>query len=119
VSEQAKIVLKEKIKDVNKNTWVSLIPFQLGILCVVYGVLDLTLRYYSFTPQIIFMLMTIGIACMVIGICMSIPYIRQYYKLKKELESVATSFPRCPKCLQEMPQGNYAFCPFCGNSLKK
>jgi small nuclear ribonucleoprotein (snRNP)-like protein len=25
---------------------------------------------------------------------------------------------KCPICGKEIPQGNYTFCPFCGNSLK-
>ena len=64
------------------------------------------------------LLIVIGIACMTVGICMSVPYNSQYKKLKKELESINASFPKCPKCGKELPQRNFEFCPFCGNPLK-
>jgi uncharacterized membrane protein HdeD (DUF308 family) len=117
VSEQARTALQEKMKDANKNIWVSLLPVLLGIIFIVNGIFVLTEWHISF--QIILLQITIGIACMIIGICMTIPYIRQYNRLKKELENIATSFSNCPNCKKEIPQGNFAFCPFCGNPLKK
>jgi len=117
VSEQAKVALQEKMKDANKNMYVSLIPLVLGIYFIVSGIFALTGGHFSF--QIILMGITIGIACMIIGICMAVPYIRQYNKIKKELENIATSFSNCLNCKKEIPKGNFAFCPFCGNPLKK
>ena len=115
--EQAKTALQEKMKDANKNMIVSLVPFGLGVLLIVKGILDLWDPH--FTSEFYFTIITIGIACVMIGICMAVPYNRQYNKLKKELENIATSFSNCPNCKKEMPKGNFEFCPFCGNSLKK
>jgi hypothetical protein len=119
VSEQARAALQEKMKDANKNIYVSLTPFNLGVIFVGYGIAQLTLWHYSIEFSIVVLLITMGIACIIIGICMTIPYIRQYNKLKKQLEKIATSFSNCPNCKKEIPKGNFEFCPFCGNSLKK
>ena len=72
-----------------------------------------------FSFQIILMQITLGIACVVISSCMAVPYIRQYYKFKKELENIASSFSNCVNCKKEIPQGNFAFCPSCGHPIKK
>ena len=37
--------------------------------------------------------------------------------VKCQLEKLK-SIDKCPNCGKEIPQGNYTFCPFCGNSLK-
>ncbi len=36
----------------------------------------------------------------------------------EQLRALANAMPTCPKCGKAIPQGNYAFCPFCGASLK-
>lgn len=39
-------------------------------------------------------------------------------KLMRELRGMSAKAKMCPKCGKETPQGNYAFCPFCGASLE-
>lgn len=119
MSEQERMALQEKMKDANKNIYVSLTPFNIGVIFVGTGIAQLTLWHISIEFSIVILLITIGIACIIIGICMTIPYIRQYNRLKKELENIATSFSNCLNCKKEIPKGNLAFCPFCGNPLKK
>ena len=118
MSEQARTALQEKIKNANKNIWVSLLPLFLGINSIIYGVLDLTLWHHAPMYSLDFMLIILGIACVMIGISITTPHVWQYNRLKKELESIATSFSNCPNCRKEISQGNFEFCPFCGNSLK-
>ena len=65
MSEQAKAVLQEKMKDANKNMFVSLVPMILGINFIGFG---LTGERFSF--QTILMQITLGVACVIIGICM-------------------------------------------------
>ena len=117
MSEQTKAALQEKMKDANKNMHVSLVPVYLGIIFIVNSIFVLTEWHISF--QIILMQITLGVACVIIGICMAVPYIRQYNRLKKELENIPASFSKCLSCKKEIPKGNFAFCPFCGNSLEK
>lgn len=40
-------------------------------------------------------------------------------KLARELLDTIVRIPPCPKCGKQIPQGNYAFCPFCGTALEK
>lgn len=61
------------------------------------------------------------IFCIVIGIPISM-FVDYYYDNKKmqlmqQLEQMAFK-SKCPKCGQVVPKGNFAFCPFCGTSLK-
>jgi hypothetical protein len=58
-----------------------------------------------------------------ISIAISVP-LDGYYKKEKmkmffEIQQITRSIPKCANCGKEIPQGNFDFCPFCGNSLKK
>jgi len=37
---------------------------------------------------------------------------------KRQIEQLSKSAGKCPDCGKEIPQGSFAFCPFCGTSLK-
>ena len=37
---------------------------------------------------------------------------------KMEIEQLKNTGLECPSCKKSIPQGNFSFCPFCGNSFK-
>lgn len=45
-------------------------------------------------------------------------YRKEEFRILQMIQKMAISIPKCPKCGKEIPQGNFDFCPFCGNSLK-
>jgi rRNA maturation endonuclease Nob1 len=40
-------------------------------------------------------------------------------KILELIQQLAMSIPKCTSCGKQIPQGNFDFCPFCGNPLKK
>ena len=45
-------------------------------------------------------------------------YEKEKAGLMNELNHLSIKIPICPKCGKQVPEGNFAFCPFCGASLK-
>ena len=43
---------------------------------------------------------------------------KRYYELVEQLKRIAYNRVTCSKCKNEMPLGQYAFCPFCYNTLE-
>ena len=114
LSEQAKLIyLQERIKEAKEREKSGRITFIVGVVLATIGfglggILGLG-------GTLIGML---GVLLAGIGFFELIYYTYQYYKLLDQLKKMATTFPTCPKCGKEIPQGNYAFCPFCGAPLK-
>jgi len=44
---------------------------------------------------------------------------KQYNELLEQMKGVTFATITCSNCQKEIPIGNFEFCPFCGNSLKK
>jgi ribosomal protein L37AE/L43A len=59
----------------------------------------------------------LGIFFVVFGIYASARYAGEYEKTMKELKKVAIPTFTCPKCGRQLPEGEYAFCPFCGSPI--
>jgi hypothetical protein len=122
LSEEAKIAyLQEKIKEAKRNEKhgaISIVSAGVfggaGIIFIVlgnaFGVIETIYAGISLIAICIFMF--------IFGIYVSLHYEGQYKNLMKELEGMAILNPRCPTCGKELPKGNFAFCPFCGKSLK-
>lgn len=119
MSEDAKLAyLQEKIKDAKRNERLGPSGMVMGGVSVGAGVVFNIIWNNTVTYIGGILLIVLGIICFIVGIYMSGHYAGQYKNLMKELESMATSFPKCPKCGKELPKGNFTFCPFCSASLK-
>ena len=46
-------------------------------------------------------------------------YGKQETAILWQIEQMAAVIQKCPSCGKDVPQGNFDFCPFCGNSLRK
>ncbi|MEM3551885.1 MAG: zinc ribbon domain-containing protein [Conexivisphaerales archaeon] len=114
MSEQAKLIyLQEKIKEAKGRERSGMIAFIAGVIVASIGFALGEVLGEGWT------LMGIGgILAAVIGIVESFYYGYQHSKLLEQLKKMAEALPACPKCGKEIPQGNYAFCPFCGTPLK-
>jgi hypothetical protein len=119
LSEEVKLAyLQEKIKDAKRNERVGASGIVMGGVFVGVGIVFNIIWNNTVTMLGGISLIALGIFFFVFGIYVSGHYAGQYKNLMKELESMATSFPKCTKCGKQTPEGNFAFCPFCGVSLK-
>lgn len=114
MSEQARLIyLQEKIKEAKGRERSGWIAFIIGVVFAVMG-----FGFSDFLGQGGTLMGIGGILLAGIGAVESFYYTYQHSKLLEQLKKMATVTPTCPKCGKEIPQGNYAFCPFCGASLK-
>jgi uncharacterized membrane protein YedE/YeeE len=119
LSEDAKLAyLQEKIEDAKRNERLGPSGIVMGGVFVGVGIVFNIIWNNTVTMLGGISLIALGIFFFVFGIYVSGHYAGQYKNLMKELESMATSFPKCTKCGKELPKGNFVFCPFCGASLK-
>jgi len=110
LSEQAKLIyLQERIKEAKREEKWGMIAFVSGVAFAIIG-FELGVRGT--------LIGILGILLAGIGSFWAIYFAYQYSKLLDQLKKMATTFPTCPKCGKEIPQENYAFCPFCGAPLK-
>jgi len=62
------------------------------------------------------------ITAMVVGTVVVFSVDRHYrseeFKILGLIQQMTFQIPKCPNCGKEIPQGDFEFCPFCGNSLK-
>ncbi|MCW4009955.1 MAG: zinc ribbon domain-containing protein [Candidatus Bathyarchaeota archaeon] len=119
MSEEAKLAyLQEKINDVKRNERTGALGIVMGGVFVGVGIVFNALGGgVNFLAAI--SLIAVGIFLCTFGIYAAEHYAGQYKNLIIELEKLATSVPKCPKCGKELPKGTFEFCPFCGASLKR
>ena len=116
LSEQAKIAsLQEEIREMRSRARLSAIVSMVGIAMVVYG-----FGFYFFQLADIFSLIVgiLGVVFAIVGLVFEYMANAVKKSLMSELAGMAIRTPKCSKCEKELPQGNFAFCPFCGNSVK-
>ena len=112
MSEQAKLALLiVKLNDIRKtrrNLAISVI-----VIAVMLGVVG------NLVGVDFLVLMTIAVGLMVVGLFTDSQYAKQEATIRWEIQQMATLIPKCSSCGKEVPQGNFEFCPFCGNQLKR
>ena len=120
MSEQTKLIyLQERIREARESENIGGMLFIIGIVLAIIGFIEFELSGIIEDMGLGWILIGIlGIILAGYGLPAIIYYDRQYRKLLDQLKKMATTFPTCPKCGKEIPQGNYAFCPFCGAPLK-
>jgi len=108
VSEAAELLLlKEKLDEIKRNRWVTHISV---VVLVVIAAIVLNL---DFVMGFVFVVAFGGVLSAVVDFY----YNREKEKIVQQIKGVATA-NRCPKCKMPIPSGDFAFCPFCGASLR-
>ena len=115
MSEEAKLAyLQEKIKEAKRGERSGTILSVVGIFAVAIG--------FGLIPHIGAIAGTFigvgGLIAIITGVFEWFYCSRQYLKLMEQFKALANVMPTCSKCGKQIPQGTYAFCPFCGTSLK-
>jgi uncharacterized membrane protein YeaQ/YmgE (transglycosylase-associated protein family) len=113
LSEAAKIaLLQEMMKDAKRNERGGLAACIIGVILSVAGFSTVPFAGNSTN------LAVLGLAIASIGFVVYLYYSRVYSKFVGQLAKLAfkTATP-CPKCGKTLPEGEFGFCPFCGNNL--
>lgn len=63
-----------------------------------------------------FNLTILGLGGVVVGACLGLYFDVQKARLLDQLKQMGSTL-KCPDCGKQIPQGNFAFCPFCGANL--
>jgi len=114
LSEMAKIaLLQEVIREAKRNERAGFIVCIIGIIVAVAGFYTETWAKNAVNLGII------GIVVAAIGFIVYLYYSRVYLKFVGQLASMTSkrAVP-CPKCGKALPEGEFAYCPFCGSPLK-
>ena len=115
MSEAAKIaLLQEVLREAKRNERSGLVTCIVGIIVSVAGFsTPASLAGNSINLGII------GIVVAAIGFVIYLYYARVYLRFVGQLTSlVSKSAIPCPQCGKPLPEGEFAFCPFCGAPLK-
>ena len=117
MSEQARLaILQEKLKEAKSRMRTGDIFLTVGaVLIAAYFVFVSTLGYYGIPA---WGLLVPAIISLVIGFVELLMGARKKASVLGEMEKMATKIPSCPKCGKPLPQGNHAFCPFCGTAIR-
>ena len=115
MSEQARIAsLQEKIKEARYGQILAMFAGAIGGIAAVLG-------FFSYSQSIgEWTILFVGIGGAVIlmsGVMGVWIYEGRMKKLMSELENISVRTTTCPKCGKQIPQANFAFCPFCGSPL--
>jgi len=114
MSEAAKIaLLQEVLREAKRNERSGLVACIVGVIVSVAGFSTSSLANNSMNLGII------GIVVAAIGFVIYLYYARVYLRFVGQLTSmVSKSAMPCPQCGKPLPEGEFAFCPFCGSPLK-
>ena len=114
MSEAAKIaLLQEVMREAKRNERAGLIVCIVGVIVAVAGFSTTSLSGNSFNLGVV------GIVIVPLGFVVYLSYARVYLKFVGQLASMSSkSAVPCPHCAKPLPEGDFAFCPFCGQKLK-
>jgi hypothetical protein len=114
LSEAAKIaLLQEVMREAKRNERGGLVVCIVGVIVAVAGFSTISLAENSFNLGIL------GIAIAAIGFVVYLYFARVYLRFVGQLASmISRSAVPCPHCAKPLPEGEFAFCPFCGSPLK-
>lgn len=115
MSDAARIaLLQEVLREAKRNERGGLVVCIVGIIVAVAG--------FS-TPSSLAgnsaNLGIVGIVIAALGFAIYLYYARVYLRFVGQLASLASkSATPCPRCGKALPEGEFAFCPYCGSPLK-
>ena len=114
LSEAARIaLLQEVMRDAKRNERAGLLVCVIGVVVSVTGFSTTSLAENSMNLGIV------GIVIAAIGFILYLYFARVYLRYVGQLASMTQkSAMLCPRCAKALPEGEYAFCPFCGSPLK-
>lgn len=114
MSEAARIaLLQEVMKEAKRNERAGLVVCIAGIVVSVAGFSTTSLASNAFNLGIL------GIVIAALGFVVYLYYSRVYLRFVGQLASMAVkSAAPCPRCGKAVPEGEFAFCPYCGFQLK-
>jgi uncharacterized membrane protein YeaQ/YmgE (transglycosylase-associated protein family) len=114
LSEVARIaLLQEVMKEAKRNERGGFITCIVGVIVSVAGFSTMSRAANSFNLGVL------GIVIAAIGFVVYLHYARVHQMLVGQLASMVskTAVP-CPHCEKPLPEGEFAFCPFCGAQLR-
>jgi len=114
LSEAAKIaLLQEVIREAKRNERGGFLVCIIGVVLAVAGFSTISLAPNGFNLGIL------GIVIAAIGFVVYLYYARVYLRFVGQLASMTSkSAIPCPHCAKPLPEGEFAFCPFCGSPLR-
>jgi hypothetical protein len=114
LSEAAKIaLLQEVMREAKRNERGGLVVCIVGVVLAVAGFSTISLAENSFNLGIL------GIVIAAIGFVVYLYYARVYLRFVGQLVSmISKSAIPCPHCAKPLPEGEFAFCPFCGSPIR-
>jgi tRNA(Ile2) C34 agmatinyltransferase TiaS len=114
LSEAAKIaLLQEVMREAKRNERAGFVVCIIGVIVAVAGFYTNSLTNNALQLGII------GIVVAAIGFVVYLYYARVYLRFVGQLASMTSkSATLCPKCGKALPEGEFAYCPFCGAQLK-
>jgi len=107
LSEEARVAyLRERIDEAKRSerNW--------GIMATIV----LIFAIGSYFLEVGLELVIVQVIVFVVAVVMELLSTRNRIRLMEELRKMALVEP-CPKCGKQIPEGNFAFCPFCGANL--
>jgi len=114
LSEAAKIaLLQEAMREAKRNERGGLLVCIVGVVLAVAGFSTISLAENSFNLGIL------GIVIAAIGFVVYLYYAHVYLRFVGQLASmISKSAIPCPHCAKPLPEGEFAFCPFCGSPIR-
>ena len=114
LSEVAKIaLLQEVMKEAKRNERGGFLTCIVGVIVSVAGFSTTSLAGNSFNLGVL------GIVIAAMGFVVYLYYLRVYLGFVGQLAlMVSKSAVPCPHCEKPLPEGEFAFCPFCGSPLR-
>jgi len=119
LSEEAKVAyLQEKIKETERKQLSGDFVIGGGLFMSGIGLILSLVRPDLLNTLYRILLMIVGVIFVVGGTIQFNNARKQYYSLMGQLKQISSNIT-CPKCEKQIPQGNFIFCPFCGEQLQR
>lgn len=118
MSEQAQVVsLQEKMKKAKRMESSGKTYSILGFILFAFGIV-LSTFYSKMPPWTTWIILPGAIFIMAFGLIEICVGATQYSKLSKQIKTLPIVTSTCSRCGKQIPQGDFEFCPYCGNLLE-
>ncbi len=106
--------LSEKIREARGNSRSGIYLNLMGATVISVGII---LNLFTGQDYAVFCAL-IGLIVIAIGFYFAAKYAKIRSGLMREFDEIVAQIPKCTSCGEELPQGDFWACPFCGKSLK-